>query len=319
MGSVKPQGNRILRDEESMQGTPVRFRTDPPEVKPRFLTQNHRTLTSANPSGIVPTGDQNVDETSCTSMSQKYLLFLGLSAILLSCHGERPTENTSRARQTPEDIQGIWNLKSRDCAKENPEGVSEAPIPGEKFNTIEADDSTLSFYRYPYEYLFSYKYKRKANELFLDGFSDSYQFQLHDSSLFVTEKWKEGDCLERVEKFGRSPGNYNQDTVNPRLLESLKRDIINFEMLTGKWELSTERSMNDGSEPVKLEFPFKIPHVLTFPNPNMDTATSRRIIFLKVNGKKKPFLISLMDDHSFRLSSWQWTLDCPEMIYHKQD
>ena len=81
-------------------------------------------------------------------------------------------------------------------------------------------------------------------------------------SFFVTEKLKEGDCLERVEKFGRSPGNYNQDTVNPRLLELLKRDIINFEMLTGKWELSTERSMNDGSEPVKLEFPFKIPWLI---------------------------------------------------------
>ncbi len=77
--------------------------------------------------------------------------------------------------------------------------------------------------------------------------------------------------------------------------------------------------MNDGSDPVKLEFPFKIPHVLNFPNPNMDTATSRRILFLNVNGKKKPFMISLKDRYSFQLSSWQWTMDCPEMIYHKRD
>lgn len=249
-------------------------------------------------------------------MLQKYFLSLALFALLFSCNGQDQRENDSSG-QSPTAIKGIWNMKLSDCTTINPKGISEAPIPRELFNTIVIDDSTISFFDYPYEFVFSYTYQRSADELQLKGLSDSYEFQLKDSMLFVTETQKEGDCLQHLEKYGRSRGNLHQDTVNPRLLEALKKDTINFSMLAGKWTLSTERHLNDGSDPVKLKFSFKIPHVMNFPNQNMDTTLSKQIVSLDVNGKKKPFLISLMDDHSFWLSPWHWELDGPEMIYYK--
>jgi hypothetical protein len=137
--------------------------------------------------------------------------------------------------------------------------------------------------------------------------------------LYVTETMKNEDCLEYINQYGRSLGNHNQDTVNPHVLEQLKKDTINFSLLAGKWRLSTERGLNDGSDPVPLKFPFKIPHALNFPNQNMDTTASKQIILLNVNGKKKPFLISRFEDNSFWIFPWHWTLDGPEMIYYRSD
>jgi hypothetical protein len=250
--------------------------------------------------------------------SMNLLLFV-FSAFLFSCNEGKPTENSSVIKQTPANINGIWNLKLRDCAKINPDGISEAPVPEERFNTIWVDDSTISFFRYPYEFVGRYSYKRKGDQLELNDFSDPVTFEIKDSLLYVTENLKKGDCLQYINQYSRSSGNHNQDTVNENLLQTLKKDTINFSLLTGKWILSTERHLNDGSDPIPLKFSFKIPYTLTFPANRMYSSVSKQIIILDVNGKKRPFLISLMDDYSFWISPWKWEMEGPEMIYYKQD
>lgn len=250
--------------------------------------------------------------------SMNLLLFV-FSAFLFSCNEGKPTENSSVIKQTPANINGIWNLKLRDCAKINPKGVSEAPAPEERFNTIWVDDSTIYFFRYPYELTGSYSYKRNGDQLELNDFSDPFTFELKDSFLYVTENLKQGDCLQYINQYSRSSGNHNQDTVNENLLQTLKKDTINFSLLTGKWILSTERNLNDGSDPVPLTFSFKIPHTLTFPDKRMNTAVSKQIITLDVNGKKRPFLISLLNEYSFSIAPWKWEPEDPEMIYYRSD
>lgn len=247
------------------------------------------------------------------------LILVALSAVLFSCHAEKTTENTSGVPSTPANIQGIWNLKSRDCAQINPKGISEAPVPDEKFNTIWIDDSTISFFRYPYEFIGTYSYKRKGDQLQLNDFSDPVTFEIKDSLLYITENLKKGDCLQYTNQYSRSRGNLHQDTVNEKRIDAMKKDTIHFSLLTGKWKLSTERHLNDGSDPVALKFSFKIPHTLTFPDPRIDTTVSKQIITLDVNGKKRPFLISLMNENSFSISPWKWDMEVPEMIYYRSE
>src|SRR5688572_15120654 len=153
-------------------------------------------------------------------MIQKYLLLVALSTFLFSCNGGSQPEKDSVVRPAIKEIKGIWNLKFRDCAKINPGGISEAQPPEALFNTIVVEDSTISFYRYPYEFIFSYTYQRNRDKLMLKDFPHPYTFQIKDSMLIVTETQQKGDCLTQIEKYGRSRGNRNQDTVHPPLLET---------------------------------------------------------------------------------------------------
>lgn len=249
-------------------------------------------------------------------MSQKFF-FLLLVTLLFSCVS--PSKHSEDvASHTPKNIKGVWNLKSREPMEVNPDGINEDADPEELFNTLEINDSTISFYRYPFEHLFTYPYTRNGNEILVKGLFKNYRLELEDTWLLITEKYTNGNYLRYNHHYNRSRGNYNQDTVEMNLLRALKRDTINYHHLLGKWRLSTERNPNDGSDIIKLEFPFAIPHQLTFPNQKMDTTISKQIISLNVKGKKMPFVMTILDRYSFRLFPWHWELDGPEMIYYRE-
>lgn len=247
-------------------------------------------------------------------MRLAYLFFI--STLLFSCSSH--SEKNKEEKSIPKNIKGVWNLKSREPGKVNPEGVSEDTDPEELFNTIEINNSTISFYRYPFDLIFTYHYQQDGNQLNVNGLVENYQLQFKDSSLLISETHDNWNFLTYLQKYERSRGNYNQDTVNLELLRTLKRDTINYNVLLGKWRLDTERNLNDGSEPIPLHFSPGIPHQLSFPNQKMDTTVSKQLINLNVNGKKRPFLIWIRDKYTFRLFPWHWESDDPEMIYYRE-
>ena len=86
------------------------------------------------------------------------ILLLLVVLFLCSCN-EKPKVN----------IQGTWSLASRNFTDIDststveylPEEFFGAPY----FNTVLIEDSTISFFRYPVQFLFTYKYAYFSNQL----------------------------------------------------------------------------------------------------------------------------------------------------------
>lgn len=249
----------------------------------------------------------------------KLLFCLFLSILLLSCSSH--SQNEKVANQEPEkDITGVWTHRYS-AWNNGPEHIpNEWPFPDPPFDTFFVTDSTIDFFNYPYEFLYSYKYQRKGNKLTILNSNNNeltnFRIQLDDTLLHfsykITYHNNGNDWIEFIEK-------YTRDSVDLSVLALLKKDTINYKLLEGKWDLNTIYSAEDGSEPIDLVFPLKFPLKFKFPIAQLDTATNKQLVQLKIEGKNRWFKIRMHSRYSFELMPYGWSLEkCPQIYYSKE-
>jgi hypothetical protein len=219
----------------------------------------------------------------------------------------------------PIKIQGVWTLESRNFTDIDPtsavEYLPEEIFGAPYFNTLLIKDSTISFFRYPLQFLFTCKYKHAPNQLSViqieSDFFDSYQIKLNDSLLVFTEKVNSSEWSEIIE-------SYALDSLNLASLDLLEKDTINYESLLGKWELEKFIHLNDGSEPYEKRFPFVLPATLSFTSKDFKLEGKSNFLSLQIQGKKRRFKIVLYNQYHFRLIPYEWTpKDCPSIVYNR--
>jgi hypothetical protein len=250
-----------------------------------------------------------------------HLLYILFSLLLLSCSFAHSEKAKTENKEPKKNITGIWVHKYSKFNTGPEYAADERPFPEPPFNTFLVKDSTIDFFNYPYEFLYSFNYKRNGNKITIlndkHNFLKNYHFLLVDSLIHFSNKTifheNEKDWLELIEK-------YERDSVDFSTLQVLKKDTIHYKLLAGSWALNTSFSAEDGSDPIELIFPLKFPHKLSFPISQMDTAANKQLVQLKIEGKNKWFKIRFRSQYSVEMIPYGWKLeDCPAIVYYQMD
>lgn len=232
------------------------------------------------------------------------LTFTIVLLVILSC-----SENKEQTKPTNIKLDGFWwrsfsNYDFRDAIQNmncpDPEAMALYDPEGLGSHvSIQAD--SISFFRYPYQYYGTFKYKILRDSLFIESdFIIANQFLIQrvseDSLLLNFEEKVTSTCLINA------MANYEPFTPDTAIINKLIKDSVSYNSLVDEWwYLRKEIGSNDGSEPIILKYPKGMPDSLLLSKEIINRNVKHPFVELELNHRMVKLFIEYPSKYSYRL------------------